>query len=72
MSKTWADYSEAFAIFAKYGEKSCETFTKFDVLYVSLLAEEASDVDRKRLRDLGWLEDPDYGYFFTFTGKANP
>jgi hypothetical protein len=55
MSKSLKEYSEAFEIFAKYGEGRFNTYAEHDIIYAGPDPAIVSDEDKKRLSELGWF-----------------
>ena len=60
--KSWADYAEAFTIFAKYGPGEFMTCAEHDVLYAGPVASTVSESDRIRLAELGWRPNGNDGF----------
>lgn len=52
---------EALNIFLKYGDPSHPFHCEHDYLYVDIPYSEVSEEDRKRLHELGFFEDKEYG-----------
>ena len=66
-TKSWAEFAEAFTIFAKYGTGEWGTQPGHDEIHSGPNPSIVSDEDKKRLKELGWMiaEDEDCFHIFT-------
>jgi hypothetical protein len=64
-NKSWADYAEAFTIFAKYGDGEWATNPGHDEIWSGPNPEIVSDEDKKRLEELGWMVEDECFRVFT-------
>ncbi len=65
---TWAEWAEAFAIFAKYApacSKYNDVSAEHDEIWAGPDADEVSAEDVERLNELGWYEH-EFGSFHRF------
>lgn len=54
--KTWAEFAEAFTIFAKYGDEEYSTQADHEEIFAGPNPTIVSAEDRARLEELGWME----------------
>lgn len=59
--------AEAFTILAKYNDESYVTDAEHDILYAQVDADKVTDEDMKKLDELGWHVDSEYGCMAMFT-----
>jgi len=64
---TWAEWSEAFSIFARYsnGGDYDEVCAEHDEIFAGPEVKKVSPADLQRLQELGWKPD-DSGHFRKF------
>ena len=65
----WANYAEAFSIFAKYGAEDsyCNVSAEHDELYAGPEPDIVTATDTQRLNELGWSPDKRTNCFRKFT-----
>lgn len=61
MAKTFTDYAEAFAIFAKHKpDEKWVLCAEHDIIYAHIAPEDITDeADKARLEELGWFIEND-------------
>ena len=60
--RTFAEYAEAFTIFAKYSDEKFAVCAEHDEIFAHVDPEMVSDEDKKRLKELGWNPNDDDGF----------
>lgn len=66
MMQTYADWAEAFLLFAKYEAEGWEVSAEHDVIYAGPDPAIVTDIDKKRLSELGWDTEEQYECFYHF------
>ena len=64
--KSWAEFAEAFTIFAKYGDGLRSTQAGHDEIFSGPYLEIVSVEDRARLEELGWMANDEFNCFHIF------
>lgn len=57
---------EALQIFLKYDNPTYPTWCEHDVLHICINSSDVSEEDKKRLNELGFLEDKENEEFISF------
>ncbi len=65
-TRSWAGWSEAFAIFAQYSQDYDHVAAEHDIIYAGPPLSMVSEAHKARLEVLGWHEDGDLDCFYHY------